>query len=121
MATISPSWTENVSVRSAATISAGATATHDIDLDTLGADLSETQIDITIGSSSGVTVEIFGSPDSGTTDDTTALVSYTVAANDRRSLSLTGAYRQIKLTNDDGSNATGNIAIIHAWRQWTSA
>ena len=121
MATISSSWTENVSVRSAATIAAGATATHDIDLDTLGADLSEVQIDITIGSSSGVTVEIFGSPDSGVTDDTTALVSYTVAASDRRTIALTGAYRQVKLTNNDGSNATGNIAIIHAWRQWTSA
>ena len=120
MATISPTWTENVSVRSAATLAAGTTATHDIDLDNLGADRSDVQIDITIGSSSGVTVKIFGSPDSGTTDDTTALVSYTVAANDRRTIALTGPYRQISLTNDDGSNATGNIAIDHAWRQWTS-
>ncbi len=120
MATISPSWTENVSVRSAATLAASGTATHDIDLDNLGADRSDVQIDITIGSSSGVTVEIFGSPDDGTTDDTTALLTYTVAANDRRTLVLTGAYRQIKLTNDDGANATGNIAIKHAWRQWTS-
>jgi len=120
MATIKPVWTENVSVRSAATLAAGATATHDIDLDNLGADLSEVQIDIAIGSASSVTVEIFGSPDSGTTDDTTALLSYTVDANDRRTLQLGGAYRQIKLTNDDGSNATGNITIIHAWRQWDS-
>ena len=120
MATISPAWTENVSVRSAATLASSGTATHDIDLDTLGADRSDVQIDIIVGSSSGVTVEIFGSPDSGTTDDTTPLMSYIVSANDRRTLTLTGAYRQIKLTNNDGSNATGNITIIHAWRQWSS-
>lgn len=120
MATIKPVWTENVSVRSAATLAAGGTATHDIDLDNLGADRSDVQIDITIGSSSGVTVEVFGSPDSGTTDDTTPLMSYTVDVSDRRTLVLTGPYRQIKLTNNDGSNATGNIAIDHAWRQWDS-
>lgn len=121
MATIKPVWTENVSVRSAATLASAGTATHDIDLDNLGADRSDVQIDIIIGSSSGVTVEVFGSPDSGTTDDTLALLTYTVAANDRRTLRLTGAYRQIKLTNNDGSNATGNITIIHAWRNWNSA
>lgn len=121
MATISPSWTEAVVLRSAATLAASGTATYDIDLDTLGADRSDIQVNITIGSSSGVTVEIFGSPDSGTTDDTTALVSYTVSANDIRTITVTGAYRQIKLTNNDGSNATGNISIQHAWRQWTSA
>ena len=120
MATIKPSWTRSVVLRAAATLAAGASATVDIDLENLGADLSEPQIDIIIGASSGVTVEIFGSPDDGTTDDTTALISYTVAANDRRTIALTGAHRQIKLTNNDGSNATGNIAIQHAWRQWTS-
>lgn len=120
MATISPNWTEAVSLRAAATLAASGTATNDIDLDTLGADRSEVQVDITIGSSTGVTVEVFGSTDSGTTDDTTPLLAYTVAANDRRTLILTGAYRQIKLTNNDGTNATGNIGIDHAWRQWTS-
>lgn len=121
MATISPSWTEAVVLRSAATLAASGNAGYDIDLDTLGADRSDVQIDITIGSSSGVTVDVFGSPDSGTTDDTTALLSYTVAANDRRTITLTGAFRRVEITNNDGSNATGNIAIQHAWRQWTSA
>ena len=120
MATITPLWTENVSIRSAATLAASGTATHDVDLDNLGADRYDIQVDITIGSSSGVTVEIFGSPDSGTTDDTTALMSYTVDASDRRTLVVTGPYRQVKLTNDDGTNATGNIAIIGAWRNWDS-
>jgi hypothetical protein len=68
-----------------------------------------------------VTVNVLGSPNSGTTDDTTAMLSYTVAANDRRMLRLSGAHRQIQLVNNDGGNATGNIAIIYAWRQWTSA
>lgn len=120
MATIKPVWTENVSVRSAATLAASGTATHDIDLNTLGADRSDVQIDIVIGSSTGVTVEIFGSPDSGTTDDTTPIVTYLTDANDRRTITLTGPYRQIKLTNNDGSNATGNITIVHAWRNWSS-
>lgn len=120
MATISPSWTENVTGRSAATIGTGATATVDIDLDNLGADRADVQVDITIGSASSVTVSVFGSPDSGTTDDTTGLMEYTVSANDRRTLILTGNHRQISITNNDGSNATGNVAVIYAWRQWTS-
>lgn len=120
MATITATWTEGVSLRSAATIAASGTATADVDLDNLGADRADVQIDITIGTSSGVTVEVFGSPDSGTTDDTTPLLSYTVSANDRRTIVLTGAYRQIKWTNNDGSNATGNIAADYAWRNWTS-
>lgn len=121
MVTTSPSWTEGVSLRAAATLGAGASATHDIDLDTLGADAVEAQISITKGSASSITVNIFGSPDSGTTDDTTPMLTYTVTADDRRTLRLSGAYRQIQLVNNDGSNATGNIAITYAWRQWTSA
>lgn len=121
MATIKPNWTENVSLRSAAPLAASGTSPHDIDLDNLGADRADAQIDISIGSSSGVTVEIAGSPDSGTTNDTTPLLSYTVAANDRRTLTLTGAYRQINLTNNDDINATGNIAIIYAWRNSVSS
>ena len=120
MATISPSWTEAVSVRTAATLAASTTSPHNIDLAALGADRSDVQIDIIIGDASGVLVEIVGSPDSGTTEDTTALLSYVVTANDRRTLIMTGAYRRIKLTNQDATDATGNIAIQHAWRQWTS-
>lgn len=120
MAKITADWTEDVELRAAATLAAGATATHDIDLDNLGADRVDVQIDIVLGSSSGVTVEIYGSPDSGTTDDTEPLVAYTVSANDRRTIQLTGAFRQISLTEDGGSNATGNITIKYAWRQWDS-
>ena len=121
MATITATWTEAVEGRAAATISAGATATIDIDLDNLGADRADAQIGITIGSASSVTVNVFGSPDSGTTDDTTALISYTVTANDRRTIVLDGAFRQISITNNDGSNATGNVSVYYAWRTWVSA
>lgn len=120
MATIAPTWTENVSIRSAATLAASGTAGYDLDLDNLGADLYEVQIDITIGSASGVVVEVFGSPDSGTTDDDVPLVTYTATASEVRTLTLSGAHRRVVLTNLDGSNATGNIAIKGAWRQWTS-
>ena len=121
MGTVAPSWTENVSIRSAATLAAAGTATYDLDLANLGADRYDVQIDTTIGSSSGVVVEVFGSPDSGTTDDDVALLSYTVTASEIRTVILSGPYRQIKLTNLDGSNATGNIAIKGAWRQWTTS
>lgn len=120
MAIIKPVWTRNVVLRTAATLAAGTTSLHDIDLNNLGADLAEPQIDIIKGSASSITVEFFASPDDGTTDDTTPLFEYTVSADDRRTIPITGAYRQIALTNNDGSNATGNIAIIYAWRQWDS-
>ena len=120
MATISPTWTENVAVRASATLASGASDTNDIDLDNLSADRSDIQVNITIGSASSVTVEFFGSSDSGTTDDTTPLHSYVVTVNDTRTISMTGPYVAVKLTNNDGGNATGNIVIDHAWRQWTS-
>jgi len=121
MATISPSWTENVSLRSAATLAAAATATVDVDLDTLGADRTDITVNFTKGSSSGITVEFFYSTDSGTTDDDVAAISYTTIATEVRTTSISAAYVACKVTNDDGSNATGNIEIHHAWRQWTSA
>lgn len=120
MATIKPVWTEGVSIRSAATLAAAATAGYDLDLDTLGADAYEVQINITIGSSSGVTVEVFGSANSGTVDDDVPIVAYTTGTTEIRTLRLAGAHRRLLLTNDDGSNATGNISILGAWRQWDS-
>lgn len=121
MATIKPTWTENVENRASATLAAGTSDTNDIDLDTLGADLCDVQVNLVIGSSTGITVEVFGSPDSGTIDDTVPVLSFTMTATDKRSFKLAGmAYAAIKVTNDDGSNATGVLAIKFAWRQWNS-
>jgi len=122
MATGKPTWTEAVSIRSAATLAAAGTAGYDIDMDTLGADASKLQINLTIGSSSGITVEIFDSPDSGTTDDDVPVITFQMTASGIKSITIkdTPHYR-VLVTNDDGSNATGNLAIQHAWRQWSIA
>ena len=120
MATIKPVWTEAVVIRADASLATSTTAAYDLDLDNLGADRYEVQIDIDIGSSTGCRVDIFGSPDSGTTDDTTALMSYTVAADDIRTLVLEGAFRVVSVTNEDGSNAVTGVEINGAWRQWNS-
>jgi hypothetical protein len=122
MATISPSWTENVSVRASANLGAGASDTNSIDLANLGADLSVVQVDIDIGSSSGVTVEFFSDSNSGSKADTTPILSYTVDSDDIRSIPIYGhPYIDVKVTNDDGSNAVTDITIVHSWRQWTSS
>lgn len=120
MATTTATWTENQTLRSAATLAQGGTDTNDIDLDTNGYDCVVIQTDITHDSSTGVTVEVFASPDSGTTDDDTPIMSYSTDGTDEvRSLTIFAVpYIAVKITNDDGSNVTGNIAQIYAGRKW---
>jgi hypothetical protein len=121
MATISPSWTENVSVRTASTTAGSTTdALVSIDLDTLGADRSDIQITSVAGASPTVTFNIYSSSNSGTTDDDVPLMAYTVTASETRTISVTGPFISIEVVNNSAS-VTGNITIIHAWRQWTSA
>lgn len=123
---ISPVWTENQPVswtgrNGSNGIDAGASASFPIDLANLGADRAEVQLDIIISNADSVTVQVLGSADSGTTDDTTVLEAYTVSANDRRTIILTGAFRRIKVTNNDGaSDATGVVSALFAWRNWVS-
>lgn len=122
MATITPNWTENVSLRTAATIAAAGDDTNDIDAADLGADALMITTDITLGSASGVTVEFFRSANSGSNDDDNAFMAYTVTADERRTVAIYGeAYVAVKITNDDGANATGNISQIYAWRNWSSS
>jgi hypothetical protein len=121
MATTTATWTENQTLRSAATLSSGGTSTHDLDIDNNGYDLVTLQFDITHSSSSGITAELFSSPDSGTTDDTESLAGgfSTDGTDVTKTVVVMGhPYIQVKLTNDDGSNATGNIAILYAGRKW---
>lgn len=122
MATITPNWTEDAPLRTAATLAAAGTDTNDIDAAFLGADALMITTDITLGSSSGVTVEFFRSANSGMNDDNNAFMAYTVTADERRTVAIYGeAYVAVKITNDDGSNNTGSISQIFAWRNWSSA
>jgi hypothetical protein len=127
MATTTAVWNEGNTLRSAATLSSGGTSTHDLDINdnattgVKGADTIVLQFDITHSSSTGITVELFSSPDSGTTDDTESLAGgfSTDGTDVTKTVVVMGhPHIQVKLTNDDGSNATGNIAILYAARTW---
>ena len=121
MATVRASWTENQSVRAAAAVAAVSSAEHDIDLMTPGADRAKVQVDIATGLASSVTVEVFDAVDGGSVFDTEAAQAYSVTSDSRRTLYLDGPRHRIRLTNDDGSHPTGNVAIVMAYRVWSSA
>lgn len=127
MATIKPDWTENVNVHSSASLSSGSSATDDIDLDTLGADKVFLTIEIIFGSTpdGNVLVEVFGSADSGTNDDTEPLFSYTVeegvSATKRKSIEIPSLpYIAITVTNNDTTDSV-TYEAWQAWRNWNSA
>ena len=125
MSTIKPVWTENVNLHTSGTVAAGASATDDIDLDNLGADRVDVTVEIVFGASpdNDVLVEVFGSNNGGTDDDTEPLMSFAIAsaasATKRKTFSVTGAYRAIKVTNQDSAD---NVTYDswYAWRQWSS-
>lgn len=125
-AVIKPVWTENVNLHTSGTVSAGASATDDIDLDTLGADATAIVIEIVFGGSvdGDVLVEIFASSNSGTDDDTLPLASFSISetnsATKRKTIVIQDvAYIAVKVTNND---STDNVTYDswHAWRQWSS-
>jgi len=121
MATTKPKWSTNQSLRAAATLAAGATEGHDLDLDTSGYDTVTLQFDITHSSSTGVTVNLFSSSDSGTTDDNESLAGgFNTDGTDvvKTIVVMAHPHLRVSITNDDGSNATGNIAVLYAGRQW---
>mgnify|MGYP006434100929 CR=1 FL=1 len=125
MATTNATANEGNTLRSAATLAAGASATHDLDLNDDathgGAASVALQFDITDSGAGSVTVNLYSSLDSGTTFDTESLpggfatdasgtqVIKTIVADAR-----VAPYLQVELVNDDGSNATGTIAIRFA-------
>ena len=124
MTTTTVSWTENQTLKSAATIAAASSSTNDLDIATAGYDLVVLQFNIAHSSSTGVTVEIFGSVDSGTTDSNETLPGgfSTTGTDVIKTVTVAGqAYIAVKITNDDGSNATGNISVLYAGRKWSTA
>ena len=121
MAITKPTWTEGQTLRAAATLAAGATATHDLDIDAAGYDTVTMQLDIAHSSSSGVTVDLLSSSDSGTSNDTTSLAGgfATDGTDVVKTVVVMGhAHIRVSITNVDGSNATGSISVLYAGRQW---
>jgi len=127
MTIIKPTWTENVNLHTSASLAAAASVTDDVDLDTLGADQALITIEIVFGGSvdGNVLVEIFGSANSGTDDDTIPLTSFTIPENDsvtkRKSVIVTGVpYIAVKVTNNDSTD-TVTYEAWYAWRQWVAS
>ncbi|MDJ0512809.1 MAG: hypothetical protein QNJ62_05130 [Methyloceanibacter sp.] len=125
MAAITRNWTENQTLRSAATIAAGDSSSDRLDIKddaTIGgADIVRLFVDYTKGSSSGITVEVFESVDGGTTDTDVPMFERSYTASAKFVLVVRDAANVlVNITNDDGSNATGNIAIKYAAAEWLS-
>lgn len=121
MATTTATWTENQTLRAAATIAAGTTEGHDLDLDASGYDTVVLQFNIAHSSASGVAVNFYSSPDSGTTDDDESLAGgFSTDGTDviKTVVVMAHPHIRVSITNDDGSNATGNIAVLYAGRTW---
>lgn len=122
MATGKPSWTENVTLRTAATLASGSSTSNgddDIDLDTLGADVSMVVVDALMGSSTEITVAVYLSWDSGTSYTSEPIIEFSITSDGEYPFLIADVpYASIVLTEASSAGATGNIAIHHCWRQW---
>lgn len=125
--TTTPTWTENVALKSSGTIAAAASDTQDIDLDTENYDLITVVVEIIFGGSpdGNVVIERFDSANSGTDDDTEPVfsveVEFATSATKRVSIPIQNtAYTAIKITNND---STDNVTVEswYAGRKWSSA
>lgn len=126
MATITPTWTENQGLHSSGTVAAAATATDDIDLDTTDFDAVHIVIEVVFGGTpdADCTIEVFGSANSGTDDDTEALYSFSLAeaTSTTKRISFVVkdvAYIAVALTNNDSTD-TVTYESWYAGRKWTS-
>lgn len=128
MATISPTWTEDITGTASSSVAAGASAAFEIDLDTLGADLADVTV-LTRFNNAGNPdgdgeIEIFYSTDSGGQLDTEAAQTFTMelvtGSTKVKTISISHTpYARIKMNNND-SSADMTFAAWYAWRQWTS-
>lgn len=128
MATTKAVWTVNQSLRAAATLAAGVNDAHSLNINNdaiiNGSDLVVLQFNIAHGASTGVTVELFSSPDNGVIHDTESLAGgfSTSGADVIKTVTVMGQpHIRVSITNDDGTNATGNISVLYAARKWETA
>lgn len=128
MATITPNWTENQTLQAAQTLNASSSDTDDIDLAASGYDAVLVQWQGTFNASAtdGCTIEVFASPDSGTTEDTIPIWSQEVEVDAGNTVKISFVipdvpYAAIKRTNNDSSYSITNETLIYAGRKWSSA
>ena len=128
MATITPSWTENVSVSmSDASPADTVISTGAIDLDTEGYDRVVVQMSITWHGSATdyADINVYGSADSGSTDDNIVYYSRRVDASAGAtsifSFVIDGVpFANLAVDNQSNQEIT-TLAVEYAGRQWTSA
>lgn len=118
MATFSSSWTENVNLHTSAALAAAASATDDIDVATGGYIGVKITIEIVFGGTpdGNCLVEVFGSANSGTDDDTIPITTFTIeeatSTTKRAGVTLMNQpYLAVKVTNND---TTDNVTY-EAW------
>lgn len=122
MATITRSWSSVTTLVTGGTLATDASTDNDILLASTGADLVEVQTDITIGSSGGLTVSFYGGLTSGGTDDTNALLSYTVSGSEVRTVQFVGKpFVKCTITNDTAGGTSGAITQQYRYSTWQSA
>ena len=128
MAKITADWAEAQTLHSSSSISAGSSVTDDIDLDNLGALGVAIQIEIIFGGTpdANVLVEILGSVDSGTQDDTEVIHSFTIedtASATKRGPTITVfdfPYIAVRVTNNDSTDSVTYDGLF-AWVQRDSS
>ena len=108
MTTTTAVWTENTNLHTSGTVAAAASATDDIDIDNLAYLMVSVTIEILFGGSpdGDVDIEVFGSNDSGTQDDTEPILSFKLSeatsTTKRRTFQIMGVpYIAVKITNND--------------------
>lgn len=121
-----PVWSENNTTISSQLITSGNTVFGDIDLANNNWDATSIQFNLTDSGSASITVNIYSSPDSGTTTDTVSLPGgfETDGSGTQtiRTVTVLGhPYVRVELVNNDGSNLTGTVEVLHAGRQWSSS
>lgn len=123
MAITNPVWSaEQVGFNS--TISASGNGDTDINLETNGWDMVSGMVDVTLGSASGVTVELYRSTDVGTDFTSESLAGgFSIDADGVYALPdiFAESFTRIRIINDDGSNATGTITVTYKGRQWDTS
>ncbi len=115
MATFTPSWTTGSTLHASSSVSNGASTTDDLNLVSAGpyyGALIQVDIDIASGSPAGdVTIEVFGSADGGSNDDTlpmkTLRIAFTGTGNKKVSFTVYGVpFVSVKITNNTGVSCT---------------
>ena len=129
MATINPLWSENQNVFTGQTIAASGSRTDDIDIATDGP-YFKLRLVLTLAfhasATSGATVEVFSSVNSGTNDSTDPILAFEIPVSAGSTVRVPfmvyeEPYVAIKTTNNDSSQSITGADLTYAGSKVTSA